>query len=79
MRITTTDGQKYILPDMCIYCQMTTGGEHQLNCPLYGQPTLWDFGQHYIGGEIRKLSYPDTIAINKLLIDRHPEWGIKEI
>jgi len=23
---------------------MITGGEHEAHCPLYGQPTMWNFG-----------------------------------
>ena len=33
MRITTTDGQDYEMPDMCSCCLITTGGEHEANCP----------------------------------------------
>jgi len=32
MRITTTDGQNYVIPDMCADCQITTAGEHEWNC-----------------------------------------------
>lgn len=35
MRITTTDGKVYDRPDMCGYCEMTTGGQHQWNCPAF--------------------------------------------
>ena len=35
MRITTTDGRVYERPDMCGYCSMDTGGNHQFNCPCY--------------------------------------------
>ena len=24
--------------DMCAYCQLSTSGEHQLGCPLFGRP-----------------------------------------
>jgi len=91
MILTTTDGKEYISPDMCGYCDLDTGGAHQVNCPCY-QPPLEreilqkpvfsivikrEFGEHYVGGKVRELSYPDSIAVNKLLIDRHPEWGIQ--
>ena len=33
MRITTTDGQEYTMPDMCGYCNMDTAGNHEMNCP----------------------------------------------
>lgn len=79
MYYSFADGRELNVPDMCGYCQMTTGGAHELHCPLYEQSTYQDLGQFYLGGEVRKLSYPDHVAINKLLANRHPEWGIREI
>jgi len=35
MRITATDGIDYEHPDMCPYCNITTGGQHQWNCPAF--------------------------------------------
>jgi len=35
MKISTTDGQEYFLPDYCCYCDMDTGGNHRVNCPYY--------------------------------------------
>ncbi len=34
MRFTCTDGSTRELPDMCACCQMDTGGNHQVGCPL---------------------------------------------
>ena len=33
MRTITTDGIVYEQPDMCAYCRITTGGEHEKGCP----------------------------------------------
>ena len=30
-----TAGQYHPFSDMCAYCEMNTGGQHQLNCPLF--------------------------------------------
>jgi len=35
MRITTTDRRVNDYPNMCGYCEITTGGQHQGNCPLF--------------------------------------------
>ena len=33
MRITTTDGREFYVPDMCIYCSLDTVGNHRWDCP----------------------------------------------
>jgi hypothetical protein len=33
MYFGTTDGKEISSPDMCVYCNMTTSGEHQGDCP----------------------------------------------
>ena len=35
LKISTTDGAEYELPDMCACCNMSTGGEHERHCPLF--------------------------------------------
>ena len=36
-----TAGNPMIFYDMCGYCQMTTGGQHQPNCPLFQPQGKW--------------------------------------
>ena len=33
MHFSTTDGGKWDISDMCAYCSMTTGGQHEAQCP----------------------------------------------
>ena len=63
MRLTSTDGTESDVPDMCDCCHLSTGGEHELNCPV---------SKLRIGKE----SYADYVARRKAEIDAHPEWGI---
>ncbi len=35
MFILTTGGHDFEIADVCGYCSLTTGGEHQASCPLY--------------------------------------------
>ena len=32
--IETTGGEKYWFREGCTYCRMSTGGQHEYNCPL---------------------------------------------
>lgn len=34
MKITTTDGKEYIMPDGYSCCNMNTAGQHEWNCPM---------------------------------------------
>ncbi len=34
MEQTITSGEVISAPDMCGYCCMSTGGQHEANCPL---------------------------------------------
>ena len=31
---TNTDGSMYVHVDMCAYCQLDSGGNHQAHCPI---------------------------------------------
>lgn len=42
MRSTLTDGSIIDIPDYCFYCNLSTGGEHQADCPLYQVPDGMD-------------------------------------
>lgn len=36
-----TGGQRrYTIPDMCPYCQLDSAGNHQPDCPLYGEEIM---------------------------------------
>ena len=35
MKFSTTDGQVYDVANMCAFCNMDTGGNHQPFCPCY--------------------------------------------
>ena len=64
MHYSFSDGTVLDVPDMCGYCQMTTGGAHQPNCPLYQPP-------------VQRETYPEFVKRKQRQIDEHPEWGIK--
>jgi len=34
--VETTDGRKYWFTEGCEYCQMSTGGQHEYDCPCKG-------------------------------------------
>ena len=34
MYFSLTDGREIFTADMCGYCQLNTGGEHEKDCPL---------------------------------------------
>jgi hypothetical protein len=34
MKFSFTDGKEIMVPDMCGFCLMGTGGQHELNCLL---------------------------------------------
>lgn len=90
-----TNGRVLDVPDMCGYCDITTGGEHEGGCSLFPAPNqieevevriLTSFScsrpttaGRYVVVPTRKLTYPDHVAIERLLNKRHPEWGRKEI
>lgn len=38
---TTPYGVDIKHADMCGYCHMTTGGEHEWGCPLHPQAVVW--------------------------------------
>ena len=44
MYYSFSDGTTFDIPDMCGYCELTTGGQHQWNClafpPIYFTQTL---------------------------------------
>jgi len=33
MKVSTTDGREYWIPDFCPYCNLDTGGSHEAECP----------------------------------------------
>ena len=41
MHFSTSDGKECDVPDMCGFCDMDTGGNHQPNCPLYFVPSYY--------------------------------------
>ena len=34
MSFSTTDGKDYYIPDTCPYCNLSTGGQHESDCPM---------------------------------------------
>ena len=36
----TTDGRDIIYYDYCPYCNLDTGGKHQVNCPMFNKPKI---------------------------------------
>ena len=68
MHYSFTNGRVLDIPDMCGYCEITTGGYHQLNCPAFPPiHKLYEgvkniekhiFGQH-IREAIRIIKYDD--------------------
>lgn len=40
MRFSYTDGTTIDIPDMCAYCNMDTGGNHEPHCPFFDDE-LW--------------------------------------
>ena len=82
-----TAGQPMEFYDMCAFCELDTGGNHQVWCPCYRLPrqliepdirvTLtWQGMEDIRQG---RFSYPDYIKKRRMEIGAHPEWGIKEI
>lgn len=59
-----TVGNPIIVYDMCAYCHLDTGGNHQHWCPCYQPP-------------ISKETYAEFGARLKVEIERHPEWNAK--
>jgi len=51
---TTTDERDYEYPAMCPYCNITTGGQHQWNCPAFPP-----FRKLYEVSPIRIFKYDD--------------------
>ena len=37
MYFSFSDGREIFKADMCGYCQLNTGGEHEENCPLFNR------------------------------------------
>lgn len=64
--ISDTAGNKSFFVEGCTYCSMSTGGLHEVKCPLYQKPS-------------RKETYTEFGARLKVEIDRHPEWRARLI
>lgn len=48
MHFSFSDGREVFKPDMCGYCQLNTGGQHEVKCPsrnidttIYSEIQLW--------------------------------------
>ena len=79
MRITTTDGQEYITPDMCGYCEMDTGGEHQANCPCYqslGEQMVNDPTFNILTGKQYRVVAGRLYMVRP---DSPPKWGYQDM
>ena len=37
MHFSTADGREWDVADMCAYCNMSTGGQHESHCPILKQ------------------------------------------
>ena len=61
MYFSTTDGKETCKPDMCAHCNLSTGGQHQQNCPMVR-------GYELLGIENAKLA-EDLFPVD---IDRWP-------
>lgn len=76
----TIEDTSYRLPDSCSCCQLTTGGEHNMNCPNYiiKPRIIWPYV--IIRPEIT-LSYPEHVAELKRVINdpERPVWGVRQI
>ena len=57
-----TAGNPIIFYDMCGYCNMTTGGQHEPHCPCF-EPLQ------------RRETYAEFGERLKREIEEHPEWG----
>jgi len=58
MRISTTDGKVTERPDRCGFCEITTGGLHQINCPAF-PPEVKRYEQDGQKVKIKILKYDD--------------------
>lgn len=64
--ITDTAGNKYFFVEGCTYCSMSTGGLHEIRCPLYQYSS-------------RKETYTEFGQRLKATLEGHPEWDAKLI
>ena len=64
MYFGTTDGKEVHKPDICSYCNLDTGGQHQQNCPMVQ-------GYKFLGTENAKLA-EDLFPVD---IDDWPSWN----
>jgi len=64
-----TAGEPIIFYDMCAYCSMGTGGQHQLNCPLLNEMVV------FVLGRIERFCWQSEYTQEN--IEKHKKRGIE--